>query len=41
MEEIQSIMQYITAGTTVDVVVAQASNNYEETTLSVTLGSKN
>ncbi len=40
MEEISDIMQYIPAGTKVEVVVAQASNNYEETTLEVTLGKK-
>lgn len=41
MEEISNIMQYLKAGTTVEVVVAQAANNYEETTLSVTLTNKN
>lgn len=41
MEEISNIMQYIPAGTTVEVVVAQASNNYEEATLEVTLTKKN
>ena len=40
MEEISNIMQYIPAGTTVEVVVAQASNNYEEATLEVTLTKK-
>ena len=39
-EEISDIMQYIPAGTKVEVVVAQASNNYEEATLEVTLGKK-
>ncbi len=41
MDEISEAMTYLKAGTTVEVVVAQASNNYEETTLSVTLTSKN
>lgn len=40
MEEISDIMQYISAGSEVDVVVAQAKNNYEETTLKVTLTNK-
>ena len=33
-------MQYLKAGTKVDVVVAQASNNYEEKTMEVTLTKK-
>lgn len=40
MDEISNMMQYIKAGTTVEVVVAKASDNYEETTLQVTLTSK-
>ncbi len=40
MEEIQSMMQYIKAGTTVDVTVAKAANSYETTDIQVTLGSK-
>lgn len=40
MDEISNIMQYLKAGTKVEVVVAQASNNYEETTLEVTLTKK-
>ena len=40
MEEISDMMQYIPAGSTVEVVVAQAKNNYEETTLQVTLTNK-
>lgn len=41
MEEISNIMQYIPAGTTVEVTVAQAANDYKETTLDVTLTKKN
>ena len=37
MDEISNVMQYLKAGTKVDVVVAQASNNYEEKTMEVTL----
>lgn len=40
MEEISDMMQYIPAGSTVEVVVAQAKNNYQETTLEVTLTNK-
>lgn len=40
MEEISDMMQYISAGSEVEVVVAQAKNNYEETTLKVTLTNK-
>lgn len=40
MEEISDMMQYIPAGSEVDVVVAQAKNNYEEATLKVTLTNK-
>ena len=34
---LNNIMQYIPAGTTVEVTVAKASNNYEEVTYQVTL----
>lgn len=37
MSSIQNIMQYIPAGTTVEITVAKASNDYEEEVLSVTL----
>ena len=40
MDEISNVMQYLKAGTKVDVVVAQASNNYEEKTMEVTLTKK-
>lgn len=41
MEEIQDLLQYYAAGTTVDVVVERSVNgNYEEMTFSVTLGNK-
>jgi serine protease Do len=40
MDEISNMMQYIPAGTTVDVTVAQAANDYEETTVQVTLTNK-
>ena len=40
MEELSSNMQYYAAGTTVDVVIERSSNGqYEEQTISVTLGS--
>lgn len=42
MEELSYNMQYYAAGTTVDVVIARSSNGqYEEQTISVTLGKKN
>jgi len=42
MEELSSNMQYYAAGTTVDVVIERSSNGqYEEQTISVTLGKKN
>jgi len=42
MEELFSNMQYYAAGTTVDVVIERSSNGqYEEQTISVTLGKKN
>ena len=42
MEELSSNMQYYVAGTTVDVVIERSSNGqYEEQTISVTLGKKN
>ena len=42
MEELSSNMQYYAAGTTVDVVIERSSNGqYEEHTISVTLGKKN
>lgn len=37
MEEISDMMQYIPAGTTVEVIVAQAKNDYKEKTIEVTL----
>ncbi len=41
MEEIQDLLQYYAAGTTVDVVAFRSVNgNYEEMTFSVTLGNK-
>ncbi len=40
MEEISDMMQYIPAGTKVDITVAQSKHNYKETTLSVTLTNK-
>ena len=40
MKEIQSMMQYLKAGTEVEIVVAQFSTDYEETTMKVTLGKK-
>ena len=40
MEEIQSQMKYLTAGTKVEIKVAKASDNYEEKTIEVTLGKK-
>lgn len=42
MEELSSNMQYYAAGTTVDVVIERSSNGqYEDQTISVTLGKKN
>ena len=42
MEQLQELMQYYEAGTTVDIVIQRPTQNgYEEKTLSVTLGSKN
>ena len=42
MKELSSTLQYYAAGTKVDVVVQRASNGqYEEQTISVTLGKKN
>ena len=42
MEELSSNMQYYAAGTTVDVEIERSSNGqYEEQTISVTLGKKN
>lgn len=42
MEELSSNMQYYAAGTTVDVVIERSSNGqYEEQTISFTLGKKN
>lgn len=41
MSTIQNALQYIPAGTTVEVVVAKASNDYEEVTYQVTLTNKN
>ena len=42
MEKLSSNMQYYAAGTTVDVVIERSSNGqYEEQTISVTLGKKN
>ena len=42
MEELSFNMQYYAAGTTVDVVIERSSNGqYEEQTISVTLGKKN
>lgn len=42
MEELSYNMQYYAAGTTVDVVIERSSNGqYEEQTISVTLGKKN
>ena len=42
LEELSSNMQYYAAGTTVDVVIERSSNGqYEEQTISVTLGKKN
>lgn len=42
MEDLSSKLQYYKAGTTVDVTIQRASNGqYEEQTLSVTLGKKN
>ena len=42
MEELSSNMQYYAAGSTVDVVIERSSNGqYEEQTISVTLGKKN
>lgn len=40
MEEISGIMQYLKAGTKVEVVIAQASDNYQEKTIEVTLTKK-
>ncbi len=37
---LNNIMQYISAGTTVEITVAKASNNYEEVTYEVTLTHK-
>lgn len=41
MDEIYNAMQYLKAGTKVEIVLAQASNNYEEKTVEVTLTKKN
>ena len=41
MDEIYNAMQYLKAGTKVEIVLAQASNNYEEKTIEVTLTKKN
>ena len=41
MDEISNAMQYLKAGTKVEIVLAQASNNYEEKTIEVTLTKKN
>ncbi len=41
VEDIQNMLQYLSAGTVVEVTVAQAGNSYEETTIEVTLGYKN
>ena len=42
MEKLSYNMQYYVAGTTVDVVIERSSNGqYEEQTISVTLGKKN
>ena len=41
MNQIQSMMQYIKAGTDVDITVARAADDYEETNLTVTMGSRN
>jgi len=42
MEKLSYNMQYYAAGTTVDVVIERSSNGqYEEQTISVTLGKKN
>lgn len=42
MEDLSSKLQYYKAGTTVDVTIQRSSNGqYEEQTLSVTLGKKN
>ncbi len=42
MEELSSNLQYYAAGSTVDVVIERSSNGqYEEQTISVTLGKKN
>lgn len=40
MEEISDMMQYISAGTKVEVTVAQSRENYEETKMQVTLTNK-
>ena len=41
MEELQNMLQYYTAGTTVDVTIQQASpTGYKEKTVAVTLGTK-
>ena len=37
---LNNIMQYISAGTTVEITVAKADNNYEEETIEVTLTRK-
>ena len=41
MNTISNILQYLKAGTTVDITVAKGNNNYEEVTLQVTLTNKN
>ena len=41
MSTIQNVLQYLPAGTTIDVVVAKASDEYAETTYQVTLTHKN
>ena len=40
MNQIQNMMQYIKAGTDVKLTVAKASDNYEETDMTVTMGSR-
>ena len=40
MRDLQYMMQYYAAGETIDVKISSASNNYEDDTLSITLGSR-
>ena len=40
MNQIQNMMQYINAGTDVKLTVAKASDKYEETDMTVTMGSR-